>query len=78
MSGLEVVALVVGIVSAFSGTASFLSELKKRKTKTKTRNKPEDLDKLRDAVKISPESDPNSLLETVSSPYLPSLLLQLY
>jgi hypothetical protein len=54
MSGLEVVALVVGIVSAFSGTASFLSELKKRKTKTKTRNKPEDLDKLRDAVKLAP------------------------
>lgn len=53
MSGLEVVALVVGIVSAFSGTASFLSELKKRK-KEKARNKAEELEKLRDDVKQAP------------------------
>jgi hypothetical protein len=31
MSDLEVIALVAGIVSAFTGTASFLTERKKRK-----------------------------------------------
>jgi hypothetical protein len=42
MSGLEVFTLVAGIVSAFSGTASFLADRKKRKA--------EELTKLRTAV----------------------------
>jgi Flp pilus assembly protein TadB len=49
MYGLEVFALVVGIVSAFSGTASFLADRKKRKAE-KARAKAEQLEKLQIAV----------------------------
>ncbi|KAI4956413.1 hypothetical protein J4E91_000624 [Alternaria rosae] len=53
MSGLEVVALVVGIVSAFSGTASFLRELKKKK-KDESSQKPIRIQRLQKAVELAP------------------------
>jgi hypothetical protein len=53
MSGLEVIGLVADIVSAFSGIASFLAERKKRK-KEKTRTRSEEMNKLRDTVKLAP------------------------
>jgi hypothetical protein len=53
MSGLEVVALVVGIVSAFSGTASFLRELKKKR-KDKSAHKSERIQRLQKALCLAP------------------------
>ena len=53
MSGLEVVALVVGIVSAFSGTASFLRELKKKK-KDESSHKSVRIQRLQKAVELAP------------------------
>ena len=53
MSGLEVVALVVGIVSAFSGTASFLRELKKKR-KDESSHKSVRIQGLQKAVELAP------------------------
>lgn len=53
MSGLEFVALVVRIVSAFSGTASFLRELKNRK-KDRSPHRSSSLKTLQNAVNLAP------------------------
>lgn len=53
MSGLEVVALVAGIVSAFSGTASCLAERKRRKAE-KHQQRKQELKTLRNAVILAP------------------------
>jgi hypothetical protein len=53
MSGLEVLALVAGITSAFTGTASFLAERKKRKAE-KACAKAEQLERLQTAVIAAP------------------------
>jgi hypothetical protein len=53
MSGLEVLALVAGITSAFTGTASFLAERKKRRAE-KARAKAEQLERLQTAVIAAP------------------------
>ncbi|KAH8719420.1 hypothetical protein GQ44DRAFT_829304 [Phaeosphaeriaceae sp. PMI808] len=53
MSGIEVVALVAAIVSAFTGTASYLKGRKKRKIE-KAEKKKKELSKLQDAVVLAP------------------------
>ena len=53
MSGVEVVALIAGIVSAFAGTASYLKERKKRKME-KAEKKKKEMETLRHAVKSAP------------------------
>jgi hypothetical protein len=53
MSGLEVVMLVTAIVSAYSGTALYLKERKKKKM-NKARERTKGLGKLRDAVIAAP------------------------
>ena len=53
MSGLEVVALVAAITSAFSSAGSFLTARKNRKEE-KARRKVEEMEKLQNAVTLAP------------------------